>query len=331
MDILTSIERWPLKEPFSISRHTFLDSLVVTATITDVGGRVGIGECEPHGWEDNVALRQMDAAGCVAGRSSSPAWLQSATRDNIVDRLPRNPLRNGIDCALWDLEAKTRGLRAHELAGTTSAPIPIMPTLGLNPPEVMGKRAAGLAGAAWVKVKLGAKDGLDVQRLEAVSAALPGVSILVDPNGGWNRDTLVAMMPICQRLGVRIIEQPMVPELNNQMPKPIGDIRFFADESCLDRASLPAVREHFQGVNIKLDKSGGLTESLALRCAAESQGLGVMVGMMSGTSLAVAPAFVLAQGLEVVDLEVGYMTRDREPPMVIDNFRLQPPAAALWG
>ncbi len=331
MDILTSVERWPLKEPFSISRHTFLDSLVVTATITDGEGNIGVGECEPHGWEESVALQQLDAAGALPGVARTPSWLAGLSRENLGARMPRVQLRNAIDCALWDLDAKRLDTRANELAGLPADPVRVMPTIGLDTPAEMARRAKGFTGARWLKVKLGAKDGLDPERLEAIAAALPGVPILVDPNCGWDPTTLGRMLPLAARLGVQVIEQPMLPEFNADMPKPIGDIVFCADESCLDRSSLPGVRDHFQFINIKLDKTGGLTEALALRREAEATGMGVMVGMMSGTSLAVAPAFVLAQGLELVDLELDYMTRDREPPMIMDGFQLLAPSPALWG
>jgi L-alanine-DL-glutamate epimerase-like enolase superfamily enzyme len=331
MDIVTSIERWPLKEPFRISRYTFTESLVVTATITDDAGNVGVGECEPHGWEETVAHQQLSRAMALPGAKRQPAWLPGLARANVLERLERNPFRNGVDCALWDLEAKRAGVRAHVLAETTVNPVRVMPTIGIDTPAEMARRAGACLGASWIKVKLGGKDGLDPERLEAVASALPGVPILVDPNCGWDLPELKSMLPLAQSLGIRIVEQPLLPEFNDVMPPAFGDIRFCADESCLDRGSLPAVHGRFQMVNVKLDKTGGLSEALALRKAAEGLGMGVMVGMMSGTSLAVAPAFVLSQGLDVVDLEIGYMTDDRVPAMTLDNFVLQPPAAALWG
>ena len=326
-----ALELWPLRSPFSISRYTFTDSMVTTVRIANSSGATGAGECEQHEWDADIARLQMDALGLVPGARSYPAWLEGLSRTNVLQRLDRSPLRNAVDCALWDLECKELGVRASALAGMPDAPVPVMDTLGIDTPEVMERAAQAHRGARWLKVKVGAKDGLDAARLEAVAAAVPGTQLLVDANCGWTPDSLATLLPLASRLGVRMIEQPMDPRFDTQMPKPPEGLAFCADESCLDRGSLPRVREHFQFINIKLDKAGGLTESLALRRAAEDMGLGVMIGMMSGTSLAVAPAFVLAQGLDVVDLEVGFLTRDRVPPMVIDKGMLQAPAAALWG
>jgi len=326
-----TIERWPLKAPFSISRYTFTESLVATIRVAPDGQSVGVGECEPHGWDDQVTADMLADAGITPNYPCTPSWLEGLTRHNICERLPRNSLRNGIDCALWDAEAKSNGVRAYELAGQGSNPLPVMPTIGIDSPDGMERRARSFAGAPWLKVKVGFKDGLDEQRLEAVAGAAPSSTLLIDANGGWTPADLKRLLPLLSRLGARIVEQPMTPAYDDCMPRPPDGLMFCADESCLDRRSLPTVRQRYQYINIKLDKAGGLTEALALRAEAERLGLGVMVGMMSGTSLAVAPAFVLAQGLDVVDLELGFMTRDREPAMIIEEFTLQPPDPALWG
>lgn len=331
LDVHLDVESWPLREPFTISRRTFTASLVATAHVSDREGHVGQGECEPHEWSEDAATDLVAQAGLVPGTTHSPAWAKGLDRRNLAERMDRSPLRNAIDCALWDLEAKSVGTRAHVLAGLPWRPVPVMPTLGINTPEAMARAASAHQGARWLKVKVGSSDGEDAKRIEAVAAAVPGTDLLLDANAGWSPATLAALLPLCRRLGVRIIEQPLSPALNESMPKPAGDILFCADESCLDRGSLPVVREHFQFINIKLDKTGGLTEALALRAEAENLGLGVMVGMMSGSSLAVAPAFLLAQGLDVVDLELGFLMHDREAPMRIERAQLQPPDRQLWG
>jgi L-alanine-DL-glutamate epimerase-like enolase superfamily enzyme len=215
MDIVTSIERWPLKEPCRISRYTFTESLVVTATITDDAGNVGVGECEPHGWEETVAHQQLSRAMALPGAKRQPAWLPGLARANVLERLERNPFRDGVDCALWDLEAKRAGVRAHVLAETTVNPVRVMPTIGIDTPAEMARRAGACLGASWIKVKLGGKDGLDPERLEAVASALPGVPILVDPNCGWDLPELKSMLPLAQSLGIRIVEQPLLPEFND--------------------------------------------------------------------------------------------------------------------
>jgi L-Ala-D/L-Glu epimerase len=329
--ILATLERWPLRAPFSISRYTFFDSLVATVELSDDAGHIGRGEGEPHEWDGDAAERLLAASDIAVAKRASPGWLAGLTRANLTERLPRSPLRNAVDCALWDLEAKAASTRAWCAAGFPGAPVPVMPTIGIDSPAAMEESARSFRGTRWIKVKLGSRDGLDEQRLEAVAGAAPDAVLLLDANGGWTPADLTRLLPLAARLSVRMIEQPVRPGLDDCMPRTVGDILFCADESCLDRESLPMVRQHYQYINIKLDKAGGLTEALALRCAAEHAGLGVMVGMMSGTSLAVAPAFVLAQGLEVVDLELGFMTSDRNPPMVIRDNALHPPETALWG
>lgn len=329
--INSMIEKWPLREPFSISRFTFHYSLIQTITLRSPSGLSGQGECEPHDHDERVAAELSSAIGVMAGEPCRPAWLNGLTRANLLNRLPRSPLRNAIDCALWDLEAKSGGTRAHTLAGMPLNPVPVLPTLGIDTPEKMAGRASLYRNSAWLKVKLGNGDGLDPERLEAISSAAPGVSILADANGGWTPGELARMLPIARRSNVRMIEQPMRPEFDAELPQAPADILLCADESCLDRSSLELVRKRYQYINIKLDKAGGLTEALALRGEAESAGLGVMVGMMSGSSLAVAPASVLAQGLEIVDLEVDFMIKDRVPALEIENFTLSVPEVALWG
>lgn len=326
-----SFGQWPLSQPFSISRYTFTQSLTATVELIDSDGCRGRGECEPHEHDQALARAMVEDAGVSLDDGSRPEWLDGLDRRSLGDRMRRSPVRNAIDCALWDLDAKRSGRAAYELAGLPWQPLPVMSTVGIDTPAAMGTTAASFAGAGWVKVKLGGKDGLDEERLEAVAAALPGVPILVDPNGGWDPAMLIRMLPLAARLGVRIIEQPMLPSLNAAMPAPPSDLVFCADESCLDRSSLRDVRRHFQAINIKLDKTGGLTEALALREEAEGLGLGVMVGMNSGTSLAVAPSFLLAQGLDVVDLEVGFLRADRDDPIRIVDHVMQLPERTLWG
>lgn len=323
---------WPLKAPFTISRRTFVASLITTVRIRDADGNEGFGECEPHEWDEAEGLEGLRAVGLEPGAWATPDWATSdLTREALLARLPRSPVRNAIDCALWDLESKRRGARANMLVGMDWKPLTVIPTIGIDTPDRMAATAATFGPVTLVKVKLGAQDGRDAERMEAVSAALPSTPLLIDVNAGWTPDTLAAMLPVARRCKVRIIEQPLPPELDESMPQPVEGVFYCADESCLDRSSLDRIRPYFQYINIKLDKAGGLTEALALRAEAERLGMGVMVGMMSGTSLAVAPASLLAQGLEVVDLELGFLRQDREPAMRIDGDQLLVPQPALWG
>jgi L-alanine-DL-glutamate epimerase-like enolase superfamily enzyme len=337
MQLSAVIQRWPLREPFTISRRTFVDSLTVTVCLHDADGHTGLGECEPHEWDAEVAhhlLAEHRLTHPGADNGHPPSWLRGLERENLASLLPNTPLRNAIDCALWDMDAKRLGRRAWTLAGwddVAQRTVPVVPTIGLGTPQAMESQAQSLKAPHWVKLKLGAADGLDPERLEAVAGALRNSRLLVDANGGWTPATLKAMLPLAQRLGVCVIEQPLPPALDSAMPAAPSGILFCADESCLDSASLPAVRQHFQWINIKLDKCGGLSEALALREAAQDQGMGVMVGSNGGTSLAMAPAFVLAQGLEIVDLAVDHLLRDREPSLHIEGHVMHEPSRELWG
>lgn len=332
LHFLATLERWPLKAPFSISRYTYTESLIATVRVRDSEGNEGVGECEPHGWDETASREMIASAGLYPGMWAEPSWSAgNLRRDDLIRLLPRSPVRNAIDCALWDLECKRAGTRASDLAGLPWAPQTVIPTIGIDTPAKMQATAASFGTVSMIKVKLGASDGLDAERMEAVSAARPDIPLLVDVNTGWSPETLAAMLPVARRCNVRIIEQPMLPELDEFMPPPESGMLYCADESCLDRSSLEKIRPYFQYINIKLDKAGGLTEALALRKEAEELGMGVMVGMMSGTSLAVAPASLLAQGLDVVDLELGFLRQDRVPAMQIDGDRLLPPEPELWG
>lgn len=332
LSAFTKIERFPLKEPFTISRLTFTDSLIATVKLKDEQGNVGFGECEPHEWDEAVGHEMLKSVGLKSGAWTKPAWAKSGlSRESLNTRLSRSPIRNAIDCALWDLESKQNGVRANTFTDMKWDPVTVMPTIGIKKPAEMAKTAKSFGKINFVKVKLGGSDGLDAERMEAVSNALPGVSLLIDVNTGWTPEVLLWMLPVARRCNVKIIEQPLLPEFNTSMPKPEGDIVFCADESCLDRSSLEGIEPYFQFINIKLDKTGGLTEALALREEAERLGMGVMVGMMSGTSLAIAPAHLLAQGLEVVDLELGFLKQDRQPAMRIEGDQIFPPKPKMWG
>lgn len=332
LSVCATVERWPLKAPFSISRYTFTNSLIVTIRVRDAAGHEGIGECEPHEWDETTGLAMLSDAGLTPDTWSTPGWANTqVSRNDLISQLPRSPVRNAIDCALWDLECKQAGKRASEVAGLSWGEQPVIPTIGIETPEKMAKIARSFGAVSMIKVKLGSSDGLDAERMEAVSEAVGGIPLLIDVNTGWTPETLRSMLPVARRCNVRIIEQPMLPEFDAEMPPPQDGMLYCADESCLDRSSLSRIQPYFQYINIKLDKTGGLTEALALRAEAERLGMGVMVGMMSGTSLAVAPASLLAQGLDVVDLELGFLKQDREPPMRIVGDKLLPPEPALWG
>ena len=327
------LERWPLRQPFAISRHVFIDSLALTVHLHEAG-HTGRGECEPHEFEQVVGLEAQTA---VLRQASQPGWLDGLSRSNILDRLPCTPWRNALDCALWDLDAKCSGRRAWSLEPDLAVrvgeagPVQTISTIALDDPQTMAAATARCTEAPLLKIKLGGADGLDGERLEAVSAAWKGRPLLVDVNGGWMPIDLKRWLPLAQRLNVVVIEQPLPPGADHEQPSPPGDLRFCADESCTDRQSLPRVASHYQMINVKLDKTGGLTEALALIENATRLGLPWMVGSNGGTSLAMAPLYLLAHGALCVDVGADHLTRDREPGLDVRQGWLHPPSPALWG
>jgi len=322
------LHRWALSAPFTISRHTFTDSLVLTLELHH-GAFVGRGECEPHEFDQSAGEVELRAAQDFGAQGSVLAGLNRTVLQGL---LPNRPLRNALDCALWDLEAKQTGKRAWTLAGKDdTGAVRVMPTLGLDSPAAMARAAAGHRRAGTLKVKLGGADGMDADRIEAVAAGAPGVPLLLDVNGGWSPRQLKDLLPLAGRCGVVVIEQPLIPGMDSELPRPPGDLRFCADESCTDRSTLEAVRRHYQMINIKLDKTGGLTEALALAEAAAAIGMPYMVGSNGGTSLAMAPLYVLGLEAEYVDMGVDHLLQDREARLLVHEGRVQPPPRALWG
>jgi len=319
-------EQWPLREPFVISRLVQEHGEVVVAEIEE-DGAVGRGECE-----------RADAF--VPGRTPVVAEIE-AVRDRIeagMDRaelqeaLPSGPARCALDCALWDLEAKRTGQPVHRLAGL---PGPLQPattvfTISLDSPEKMATDAAAHRHRPVLKLKLG-REG-DPARVAAVRAAAPAARISVDANTGWSEAQLRDYAPKLAALGVELIEQPFAPGQDVMLAGFDSPIPLAADESCLDRSSLPQLAGKYGYVNVKLDKAGGLTEALALAREARSMGFGIMVGCNIGTSLAMAPGMVVAQLASFVDLDGPLLlAEDREPGLRYENSLVSPPDPALWG
>ena len=245
--------------------------------------------------------------------------------------LPAGAARNAIDCALWDLEAKKAGKRVWELAGLPEPRPEITAyTLSLDTPEAMQAQAAKNAFRPLLKIKLGTPD--DMVRLEAVRAGAPKSTIIVDANEGWSAEVYADLAPHLVRLGVALVEQPLPAGEDDALLGMERPVPVCADEACHDRASLSALRGKYDVVNIKLDKTGGLTEALALREAARAEGYGIMVGCMVGSSLAMAPATLVAQGAAVVDLDGPLLlAEDRDHALKFDERGVHPPDAALWG
>ena len=311
---------FPLAQVFTISRGSRSEAQVLTVTVSD-GSHVGRGECVPYA-RYGETLDSVEALILGADANVGRAGLYT---------LPAGAARNALDCALWDLEAKRAGRRVWDLAGL-AAPGPVVTayTLSLDEPAAMRAEAAKHAHRQLLKIKLGTPD--DMGRLEAVRAGAPASTIIVDANEGWSAAIYADLAPHLLRLGVALVEQPLPAGADDALIGTERPVPVCADESCHDRASLAGLKGKYDVVNIKLDKTGGLTEALALRDAARAQGYGVMVGCMVGSSLAMAPAVLVAQGAEVVDLDGPLLlARDRDHALHYDDRGVHPPDAELWG
>ena len=321
MQIEVSRDVFPLAEVFTISRGSRTEARVLTVRISE-GGVTGWGECVPY-------ARYGETLDSVTDQIA--ALPTDLTRMALYDLLPAGAARNAVDCALWDLEAKTSGRRVWDLAGL-AAPGPEITayTLSLDTPEKMRAQAARHAHRPLLKIKLGTPD--DMPRLEAVRAGAPDARIIVDANEGWSAEVYGVLAPHLLRLGVALVEQPLPAGDDEALAEIDRPVPICADESCHDRASLAQLKGKYDVVNIKLDKTGGLTEALALRDAARARGYGVMVGCMVGSSLAMAPATLVAQGALVTDLDGPLLlAQDRPEPLLFDDRGVHPPTAALWG
>ncbi len=321
MRVQVSADTFKLAQVFTISRGSRTEAHVLTVRITD-GDHAGWGECVPYARYDET-LQSVTAE--IEGL---PAQFD---RQALYDLLPAGAARNAVDCALWDLEAKRAGLRAWDLAGLP-APGPEITayTLSLAEPDEMEASARDHAHRPLLKIKLGTPD--DMPRLEAVRRGAPNARIIVDANEGWSAEVYADLAPHLVRLGVALVEQPLPAGNDDALIGMERPVPVCADESCHDRGSLPGLKGKYDVVNIKLDKTGGLTEALALREAALAEGYGIMVGCMVGSSLAMAPATLVAQGALVTDLDGPLLlAEDRPQPLRFDTAGVHPPDAALWG
>ena len=321
MKITVTSDVFKLAQVFTISRGSRTEARVLTVRV-EKDGVAGWGECVPYA-RYNETLESVTAE--IAGL---PAEF---SRDELQDLLPAGAARNAVDCALWDLEAKQAGKRVWELAGLP-APGPEITayTLSLASPEEMQKQAAENAHRPLLKIKLGTPD--DMPRLEAVRAGAPEAKIIIDANEGWSAEVYAELAPHLVRLGVELVEQPLPAGEDEALIGMARPVPVCADESCHDRASLPKLKGKYDVVNIKLDKTGGLTEALKLRQEAMALGYDVMVGCMVGSSLAMAPATLVAQGAVVTDLDGPLLlAEDRDTPLTFDTAGVHPPLPALWG
>ena len=329
LTLKVTAERWPIAGSFTISRGAKTEALVVVVELGD-GHMTGRGECVPYA-RYGESVDSVTAA-IEAMRGQLAAGLD---RTGLQTAMPAGAARNALDCAFWDLEAKQSGRPVHELAGLP-APQPLTTafTISLGEPAAMAAAAAKAAHRALLKIKLGgdASHGGDGARIAAVRAAAPKATLIVDANEGWSDSNLGANLAACAAAGVVLVEQPL-PEGRDQalagMTRPIP---VCADESVHDRASLDGLRDRYDAVNIKLDKSGGLTEALAMAQAATRDGYAILAGCMVATSLSMAPAVLLAQTARFADLDGPLLlARDRDGGLRYAGSLIYPPEPKLWG
>jgi L-alanine-DL-glutamate epimerase-like enolase superfamily enzyme len=323
--LTAQIERWPIAGAFTISRGSKTEAVVVVVEIAS-DGFVGRGESTPYlrnGETPDSVMAEIEAA---------RAFIENGGhRDGLQEQMKPGAARNAVDCALWDLKAKRNGVRAYELAGLNRLePLKTAFTLSFAAPEVMADQARANAKRPLLKLKIGGPGDLD--RVEAVRAAAPKCRLIVDANEALNFDQLTRLAPDFARLGVMLIEQPLKAGEDEALEGYAGPVPLCADESLHTRAELDLCARRYGVANIKLDKAGGLTEALALKAAAEAAGMQIMVGCMVSTSLAMAPALILAQGAAFVDLDGPLLlAEDRTPGLTYIGSMIEPPPPQLWG
>ena len=316
---------WPLARPFAISRGSRTTAEVVVAEVSD-GEFRGRGECVPYPRYGET----VDSV-VAALEAMKAAVFSGLDRHELQRAMPPGAARNALDCAFWDLDAKRDDCRAADLASIGPLkPLVTAYTLSLDTPERMGEAAATQKYRPLLKLKL-TGDG-DIARVEAVRRAAPASRLIVDANEGWTARHFTELTPVLAELGVELIEQPLPASDDAVLADLPHPVPVCADESCHTAEDLDRLAGKYESVNIKLDKTGGLTEALALAAAAEARGFAIMVGCMIGTSLAMAPAVLVAQKASVVDLDAPLLlASDREPGLRYDGSTLYPPEPALWG
>jgi L-alanine-DL-glutamate epimerase-like enolase superfamily enzyme len=323
--LVARIEHWQIAGSFTISRGAKTEAVTVVAEVSR-NGRIGRGECVPY-----PRYGETPEATLAALRSMQEPLAQGLDRNALQTAMPAGAARNALDCALLDLEAKTRGRRAWNLLGR---PAPractTAYTISLGTPEAMAAATAKAAHRPLLKIKLGG-DG-DGARIAAVRGSAPESELIVDANEAWTSDNLEQRLAECAAMGVTLVEQPLPAGQDEALARIRRPLAVCADESVHDRNSLAGLRERYDAVNIKLDKTGGLTEALAMADAAHALGFEIMIGCMVATSLAMAPAMLLAPRARFVDLDGPLLlARDREDGLRYDDSLVYPPDAALWG
>lgn len=325
-EISVETETWPIAGAFTISRGSKTEAQVVTVTIRD-GDATGRGECVPYGRYGETV---KDVMASIKGASQSLA--DGMTREELQRAMTRGAARNAVDCALWDLEAKLSGNPVWKLAGLEEPkPLTTAYTLSLAEPDVMREAARVAAARPLLKLKLGG-DGQDIARVAAVREGAPDATLIVDANEGWKADDVLPLATELAKLNVALIEQPLPAKEDEALRGLACPIPLCADESAHGLEGMTRLVGLYQYVNVKLDKTGGLTEALSVIRCAKRRKLEVMVGCMVATSLAMAPAALVAQGAAFVDLDGPLLlAKDREHGIRYDGSVMQPPERALWG
>ena len=324
-NLSVAIQRFPIAGAFTIARGSRTEAVVVVATIEE-GGVRGRGECVPYA---RYGKSVESVSALIAAQADAVA--AGASRQDLLGRVPAGAARNALDCALWDLEAKRAGEPAWRIAGLSEpTPATTAYTLSLGDPETMEAAARKAAHRPLLKVKLGGEG--DPARIAAVRRGAPQSRLIVDANEAWRPDTIEGNLTACVDAGVVLIEQPLPAGDDALLAAIDRTIPICADESLHDRAGLDALARRYDAINIKLDKAGGLTEAILLAQEARTRGFQLMIGCMVGTSLAMAPAMLLAAEAAFVDLDGPLLlARDREPALRYEGSVVHPPLPELWG
>jgi L-alanine-DL-glutamate epimerase-like enolase superfamily enzyme len=323
--LIARIETWPVAGSFTIARGSKTEVDVVVVEISD-GDHVGRGEGTAIYYHGETAAGVADQALAVAG-----AIARGATRADLLHLMPRGAARNAVDCALWDLEAKSLGVAASSLAHLSGLkPLQSAFTISVADPATMERDARAAAHYPLLKLKLAGAG--DLERVAAVRRGSPLARLIVDANESWTGRDIVAEAAALLPFGVELIEQPVKAGQDALLDGVVSPIPLCADESCQDRSDLDRCAGRYAAVNIKLDKAGGLTEALALAADARARGMEVMVGCMLCTSLAIAPAMLVGQGARWIDIDGPLLlARDRESPIRFESGLALPASALLWG
>ncbi|MGF1620920.1 MAG: N-acetyl-D-Glu racemase DgcA [Rhodomicrobiaceae bacterium] len=325
LTLTVAVEHFPIKGTFTISRGSKNEAVVVKVSVFD-GAQEGHGECVPY-------ARYGETIESVIAliKAQTQLLLQGTDRSAIAAALPPGAARNALDCALWDFEAKAANEHVWKRAGLPAPfPAPTCYTLSLGTPGDMEKAASEASGHKILKVKLGGED--DAERIAAVRRGAPDVRLVVDANEGWTEDNFVANTAACAKAGVELIEQPLPANQDGALRSLTSPVPICADESAHSSNGLEALAERYQAVNIKLDKTGGLTEAIKMAREAQKLNLDIMVGCMVGTSLGMAPALLLAPFAKWVDLDGPLLlAEDRKDGLLYAEGLVHPPDPVLWG